>query len=189
MDVGLIAAIYRAASTLIPKINPVDLPVSPALVGALPPIAQDALQHVLPYLYPVGRFLGWQAYGYATGLIATGLWVIAHECGHQAFSESKAINNTVGWILHSALGVPYHSWRITHARHHASTAHMTNDQVFVPKSRSQRGLPPLDPAKEDLAGSRVDEKVQEELWDALGDSPLGAAWWVFAQLVSCQYSS
>ncbi|CAE6381392.1 unnamed protein product, partial [Rhizoctonia solani] len=120
MDVGLIAAIYRAASTLIPKINPVDLPLSPALVSALPPVAQDALQKALPYLYPVGRFLGWQAYGYATGLVATGLWVIAHECGHQAFSESKFINNAVGWVLHSALGVPYHSWRISHARHHAS---------------------------------------------------------------------
>ncbi|CAE6439673.1 unnamed protein product [Rhizoctonia solani] len=182
MDVGLIAAIYRTASTLIPKINPVDLPLSPALVSALPPIAQDALQKALPYLYPVGRFLGWQAYGYATGLVATGLWVIAHECGHQAFSESKAVNNAVGWVLHSALGVPYHSWRITHAKHHAATSHLTNDQVFVPKSRSQRKLPPFDPAKEDLAGSRVDEKLQEEFWDALGDSPLGAAWWIFAQL-------
>jgi len=36
------------------------------------------------------------------GLPATGLWVIAHECGHQAFSTSKTINNTVGWVLHSA---------------------------------------------------------------------------------------
>ena len=180
MDVALIAAIYRAASTLIPKINPTDLPLSPAILPALPP----ALHQAVPHLYTLGRFLGWQAYGYATGLVATGLWVIAHECGHQAFSESKTINNAVGWVLHSALGVPYHSWRITHAKHHASTSHLTNAQVFVPKSRSQRGLPPLDPAKEDLAGSRVDEKVQEELWDALGDSPLGAMGWVFVQLVS-----
>lgn len=31
-----------------------------------------------------------------------GVWVIAHECGHQAFSESKQLNNAVGWVLHSA---------------------------------------------------------------------------------------
>ncbi len=41
-------------------------------------------------------------YSFWVGLFGTGLWIIAHECGHQAFSESKALNNTVGWVLHSA---------------------------------------------------------------------------------------
>ena len=72
------------------------------------------------------------------------------------------------------LGVPYHSWRITHAKHHASTGHMTQDQVFVPSTRSQRGLPPFNPEKETLNGSRVSEEVKKELWEALGDSPIGA---------------
>lgn len=66
-----------------------------------------------------------------------GLWVIAHECGHQGFSESKTINNAVGWVLHSALGVPYHSWRISHGRHHAATGHIHRDEVFVPRTREQ----------------------------------------------------
>ncbi|KAI0081548.1 delta-12 fatty acid desaturase [Panus rudis PR-1116 ss-1] len=127
-----------------------------------------------PYLYTFASFALWALYSFATGLVATGLWVIAHECGHQAFSESKLINNTVGWILHSALGVPYHSWRITHAKHHASTAHMTQDQVFVPKTRSQRGLPEFNPAKEDLGGASIADEVMKELYDALGDSPIGA---------------
>lgn len=59
----------------------------------------------LPYswiLPAVARFVIWSLYGFATGLVATGLWVIAHECGHQAFSESKTLNHTVGWVLHSA---------------------------------------------------------------------------------------
>ncbi|KAG8731583.1 hypothetical protein FRC10_001646 [Ceratobasidium sp. 414] len=63
-------------------------------------------------------------------------------------------------------------------------SHLTNNQVSVPKPRSQRGLPPLDSAKEVLAGSRVDEKVQQEPWNALRDPPLGAMFWVFAQLVN-----
>jgi len=128
-----------------------------------------------PYLYTFARFALWSLYAFATGLVATGIWVCAHECGHQAFSESKVINDAVGWVLHSGLGVPYHSWRITHAKHHASTGHMSQDQVFVPKTRSQRGLPEFDPAKEDLQGASISNDVMNELWDAIGDSPIAAA--------------
>lgn len=55
-----------------------------------------------PYLYTAARISLWALYGFWAGLFATGIWVIGHECGHQAFSESKTINNTVGWVLHSA---------------------------------------------------------------------------------------
>jgi omega-6 fatty acid desaturase / acyl-lipid omega-6 desaturase (Delta-12 desaturase) len=55
-----------------------------------------------PILYRIAWFALWSVYGFSAGLVATGLWVVAHECGHQAFSEYKIINNTVGWILHSA---------------------------------------------------------------------------------------
>lgn len=51
---------------------------------------------------------------------------------------------------------------------------MTQDQVFVPHTRSDLGLPPLDPAREDILGSRVTAEVKKELWEALGDSPIGA---------------
>jgi len=67
----------------------------------------------------------------------TGIWVIAHECGHQSFSKWKSVNDSVGWVLHSALLVPYHSWRITHGQHHKNTSHMERDQVFVPKTHNQ----------------------------------------------------
>lgn len=73
------------------------------------------------------------------------------------------------------LGVPYHSWRITHGKHHASTAHMTQDQVFVPPTRSQRHLPPLNPDGESLLGASIRKDVLKELHEALGDSPIGAA--------------
>jgi omega-6 fatty acid desaturase / acyl-lipid omega-6 desaturase (Delta-12 desaturase) len=54
------------------------------------------------------------------------------RCGHQSLFESKLANDTVGFILHSALLVPYHSWRISHRRHHAGANHVERDQVFVP---------------------------------------------------------
>ncbi|KAF5369489.1 hypothetical protein D9758_002645 [Tetrapyrgos nigripes] len=156
MDVAIIYACYKTATIADPYINPAFI----------------SLPH--PLLYPVARFSLWALYSFWVGLFGTGLWVIAHECGHQAFSESKMVNNTVGWILHSALGVPYHSWRISHAKHHASTGHMTQDQVWVPSTRSQAGLKPLDPIREDRLGARVSEEVKKEMWEALGDSPIGA---------------
>ena len=51
---------------------------------------------------------------------------------------------------------------------------MTQDQVFVPRTRSELSLKPLDPAKEDKLGAQVTEEVKKELWEALGDSPIGA---------------
>lgn len=49
------------------------------------------------------------------GTCATGVWVLAHEAGHGAFSPQAWVNDTVGWIFHSALLVPYFSWKYTHA--------------------------------------------------------------------------
>ncbi|KAI1737907.1 fatty acid desaturase-domain-containing protein [Xylaria scruposa] len=84
------------------------------------------------------RALLWAAYTFAQGLFGTGMWVLAHECGHQAFSPSKVLNDTVGWVLHSALLVPYFSWKISHGKHHKATGNVERDMVFVPKTRQER---------------------------------------------------
>jgi len=81
------------------------------------------------------RFALWGVYTFVQGLFGTGLWVMAHECGHQSFSPSKTLNDTVGWICHSALMVPYFSWKISHGKHHKATGHVERDMVFVPKTR------------------------------------------------------
>jgi hypothetical protein len=118
------------------------------------------------------RFVLWALYGFFQGLVFTGVWVVAHECGHQAFSPSKSVNNTVGWIFHSFVLVPYHSWRISHARHHAGTGHMKRDEVFVPKTRAERGLAPLRPT--DSTEPLIDDKVTWGAWlaELLEDAPL-----------------
>ncbi|KAL2359967.1 Oleate hydroxylase fah12 [Blastomyces dermatitidis] len=77
----------------------------------------------------------WGLYTFVQGLFGTGLWVMAHECGHQAFSPFRLLNDTVGWICHSALLVPYFSWKISHSKHHKATGNMDRDMVFVPKTR------------------------------------------------------
>ena len=87
----------------------------------------------IPYT-PVRTAL-WTVYTIIPGFFATGLWVLAHECGHQAFSPSKVLNDTTGWICHSLLLVPYFSWKISHGKHHKATGNMERDMVFVPKTR------------------------------------------------------
>ena len=78
----------------------------------------------------------WALYTVVQGLVATGIWVLAHECGHQSFSPSKVLNDTVGWLCHSALLVPYFSWKVSHGKHHKATGHLERDMVFVPKTRA-----------------------------------------------------
>ncbi|KAH8676679.1 putative Delta(12) fatty acid desaturase [Tricladium varicosporioides] len=83
------------------------------------------------------RAILWAGYTIIQGLFATGLWVLAHECGHQSFSPSKVLNDTTGWICHSMLLVPYFSWKISHGKHHKATGNMERDMVFVPKTREE----------------------------------------------------
>lgn len=66
-----------------------------------------------------------------------GLWVLGHECGHQAFSTSRLLNDTVGYILHSSILVPYFSWKISHGKHHKATNNLGRDMGFVPKTRQE----------------------------------------------------
>lgn len=74
----------------------------------------------------------WTLYAMVTGTVATGCWVIAHECGHGAFSDNKAIQDFVGYVLHTALLVPYFSWQRSHAVHHSKTNHVFEGETHVP---------------------------------------------------------
>ncbi|KAJ7246043.1 hypothetical protein C8J57DRAFT_1081951, partial [Mycena rebaudengoi] len=120
-----------------------------------------------PVLYAFARFGLWSLYGFWTGLFRAGIWTIAHEAGHQITADFKTLNNTVGWILHFSLGVPYHSWRITHAKHHASTGHMTEEPSLGPAHSHQFTLKPFDPKRH--IGTRAFHRA---LWLAMYDSPI-----------------
>jgi len=87
------------------------------------------------------RGAAWMAYGYAQGLVCTGIWILAHEAGHGAFSVHRTLNNIVGWVLHSSLMVPYFSWKFSHHRHHRFTGHMDKDMAFVPMTAADRSQP------------------------------------------------
>jgi len=84
--------------------------------------------------------LGWTFYAFWMGTIMTGPWVLAHECGHGAFSDSQTFNDIVGFILHQALLVPYFAWQYTHAKHHRRTNHLTDGESHVPSTKEDNGL-------------------------------------------------
>jgi hypothetical protein len=110
------------------------------------------------------------------GLIFTGIWVIGHEvrtfkrrfdntsltrhqCGHGAFSPHAWLNDTIGFATHSFLLNPYFSWRISHRRHHLYHSSMERNDVYMPRTRSELGIP---------------HKPNHEIeWDELfGDTPV-----------------
>ena len=74
----------------------------------------------------------WILYAFLSGTTAMGFWVIAHECGHGAFSKNRFLETITGYLLHSLLLVPYFSWQRSHAVHHRYTNHITNGETHVP---------------------------------------------------------
>ncbi len=62
--------------------------------------------------------------------------MIAHECGHGGFTDSRFVNDCVGMVLHSGLLTPYFSWAFTHAKHHHYTNHMDEGETWVPSTAS-----------------------------------------------------
>ena len=45
----------------------------------------------------------WIIYAILSGTTAMGFWVIAHECGHGAFSKNKTLESITGYLLHLSL--------------------------------------------------------------------------------------
>lgn len=82
-----------------------SLAVDLALAAALAALAALGIPRI-PASYPAAsalRGLAWMSYWWLQGAVCTGIWVQAHECGHQAFSKSQTVNDAVGLVLHSLL--------------------------------------------------------------------------------------
>ncbi len=91
----------------------------------------------IPLLPHSLQYLAWPLYWFLQGCVMMGLWLVAHDCGHHAFSDSHLLEDFIGFILHSALFTPYFSWKISHRRHHANTGSLEHDEVFVPKPKEK----------------------------------------------------
>ena len=74
----------------------------------------------------------WILYSLLSGTTAMGFWVLAHECGHGAFSKNRILETCIGYLLHSILLVPYFSWQRSHSIHHRFTNHISKGETHVP---------------------------------------------------------
>jgi omega-6 fatty acid desaturase (delta-12 desaturase) len=125
--------------------------------------------YITPSLIPSfsARFILWSLYTVLQGIFGTGIWVLAHECNHQAFSEYNTVNDITGWILHSAILVPYFSWKITHKQHHSVHNNLAKDLHFVPKDRE--------------AFAKHNGYPEDSDWELVEDAPLYNALQLFCQ--------
>ncbi|CAO2206026.1 unnamed protein product [Urochloa humidicola] len=90
-----------------------DLAISAALLY----LAAAGIIPNLPDRLLLLRLAAWPLYWVLQGSVLFGVWVIAHECGHGAFSDHPHLNDALGLLLHSALLAPYFSWKLSHLRH------------------------------------------------------------------------
>ncbi|THH16377.1 hypothetical protein EW146_g4264 [Bondarzewia mesenterica] len=120
-------------------------------------------RHATSVFGPIGaqvvRWAIWVVYWWFQGLVFTGIWVIGHECGHGAFSSSRHVNNIIGFITHTFLWTPFFSWKISHHRHHSNHASMERDEVYVPKTRGDLGIP-------------LDDRNKIDWEEHFGDTPI-----------------
>ncbi|KAG2448543.1 hypothetical protein HYH02_006434 [Chlamydomonas schloesseri] len=85
--------------------------------------------------FTVNQWWMWPLYWMAQGTMFWALFVVGHDCGHQSFSNNKALNDFVGHLTHSSILVPYHGWRISHRTHHANHGHVENDESWHPVTK------------------------------------------------------
>jgi hypothetical protein len=56
--------------------------------------------------------LCWIIYVPYQGVNMMAAWVLAHECGHGALYNQPWLNDVVGYLIHTALFVPYFPWYV-----------------------------------------------------------------------------
>lgn len=77
------------------------------------------------------------AFWFFTGFFMWAVFVLGHDCGHGSFSRYKSVNSFFGHLLHSLILVPFHSWRISHRKHHKNTGNYEKDEIFYPMPESE----------------------------------------------------
>ncbi|KAF9017583.1 delta-12 fatty acid desaturase [Hymenopellis radicata] len=95
----------------------------------------------------IAKWSAWSFYWLWQGILFAGFFTLGHEAGHGTLSPHAWVNETVGFILHTAILVPYHAWRSSHHAHHKATMSLERDQHYIPPTRSSLNLPPKDMAE------------------------------------------
>ncbi|CAK5266778.1 unnamed protein product [Mycena citricolor] len=103
--------------------------------------AQVAVARELtPGIASVLKWSLWSAYWGAQSIVMAGCWCLGHEAGHHNISPYGIVNDTVGFILHTALLTPYFAWKQSHHAHHKGVGSVERDDIYVPRTKSQLGI-------------------------------------------------
>ncbi|CAD8106858.1 unnamed protein product [Paramecium sonneborni] len=84
--------------------------------------------------------LNWMALPFGLYMLYNRNRVLGHECSHFTFSDTKWLNDALGFILHEALLVPYFSLQHSHAIHHAKTNHLTEGETHTPLYQKMKDI-------------------------------------------------
>ncbi|KAK0233209.1 fatty acid desaturase-domain-containing protein [Armillaria fumosa] len=154
-DISFTLLLFKLAS----RIGDIEACISSPLLGVL-----------------VRSFL-WLAYWWVQGLVWAGIFCLGHDAGHGTLYRSAKMNNLVGFVLHTALLIPYYAWRATHHAHHKATSSMERDENYVPYLRSDYGLPSKAKARQ----FDYDEVFEETPIYTLSRMLImqGFGWWVY----------
>ncbi|KAG7450490.1 uncharacterized protein BT62DRAFT_978594 [Guyanagaster necrorhizus] len=123
------------------------------------------------------KSLLWLAYWWVQGLVWAGIFCLGHDAGHGTLYRSTRTNNIVGFVLHTALLIPYFAWRATHHAHHKTTSSMERDENYVPYLRNDYKLPSKEKAKQFDYDEVFEETPIYTLWRML--IMQGFGWWVY----------
>ncbi|KAI8836231.1 fatty acid desaturase-domain-containing protein [Chytriomyces cf. hyalinus JEL632] len=74
------------------------------------------------------------------GLFMWCLFVVGHDCGHNTFSDSKALNAAMGHLSHGFILVPFWPWAKSHSTHHAYHQNKTKDKSHGWYDREDEGI-------------------------------------------------
>lgn len=119
----------------------------------------------------------WGAYWWFQGLVGGGIFCLGHDAGHGTLFASSALNNIVGFVLHSFLLIPYYAWRQTHHAHHKATGWIERDENYIPHYRRDYNLPPREKAKKADYAEVFEETPIWTLARVLIMQGLG--WWLY----------
>ncbi|KAF8321122.1 hypothetical protein DL93DRAFT_2106788 [Clavulina sp. PMI_390] len=148
-----------------------DLALFYSVRMALTVISFFALAARIPYFVSLAEPLGvtvqqtiryalWGSYWVWQSFAFSGLWTIAHDCGHGNAYPHSWLNNLNGYLFYSFVLIPYYNWKFIHDIHHSSLNSIERDEHFCPVPRSEWPTGALPPPTEENP-SKYSEVLEE----------------------------
>ncbi|THU84749.1 delta-12 fatty acid desaturase [Dendrothele bispora CBS 962.96] len=105
------------------------------------PTARFAIDNFGSTFGAIAKWSMWSAYWYCQSVVLAGWWCMAHEAGHGNVSSYNWVNHLIGFCLHTFVLAPYFAWKASHHAHHKAVVSIERDENYVPRTRSDFGLP------------------------------------------------